>query len=205
MTLATGVCHNVIIATFRWIGVFEDRALAGPDNVEYVGRYVAFSHGALPILVEVQVVLSIDINVLQLTDLRHVARCAVAHWHFGIVGRIESSTHRGAHLHVLGNGPCDPVPGQEGVRGFHREGGSVLRHLVACGELEHRHIGLGDVLELPAGGMAGQAQGIVPIGRVHEIIAANFERGRPSIQGVGVMARIAGEFFGFVVVVNGPA
>ena len=64
MTLATGVRHNVEVATFRWIGVLEDRALAGPDDVKDVGCYVTLSDSALPILVEVQVVLSIDVDVL---------------------------------------------------------------------------------------------------------------------------------------------
>ena len=205
MTLATGVRHNVKIATFGWIGVLKDRALTGPDDVEDVGRYVTLSYSALPILVEVQVVLSIDVDVLQLTDLRHVARCAVAHWHFGIVGRIEGSAHPGFYLHVLGHGPCDPVPRQKGVGGFHRDGGSVLRHLVACGELEHCHIGTGYVLEITMGGVTGQAQGVVPIGCVREFIIANFKGSRPCIQGVGIMASIAGELFGFVAVMNGPA
>jgi len=205
MTLAAGVRYDVVVVPFGWIGVLENCALTGPDDVEDVGRYVALGHGALPILVEVQVVLSIDVDVLQLTDLRHVARCAVAHRHVRIVGRIESPAHPGAHLHVLGHAPRDPVPGQEGVRGFHRDGGTILRHLAARVELEHRHIGLGDILKVTAGGMAGQAQGVVPVGRVHEIIAANFKRGRPRIQGVGVVACIACELFGLVVVVNGPA
>ena len=64
MTLATGVRHNVKIPTFRWIGVLENHALAGPDDVEDVRRHIAFSHGALPILVEVQVIHGIDVDVL---------------------------------------------------------------------------------------------------------------------------------------------
>ena len=111
MTLATGVRHNVIIATFRWVGVLKDCALTGPDDVEDVGRYVALSNSTLPVLVEVQVVLSINVNVLQLTDLRHMARCAVAHGHVWIIGRIESPTHSSAHLHMLGYAPRDTVAG----------------------------------------------------------------------------------------------
>ena len=94
--------------------------------------------------------MGIDVDVLQLTGLRHVARCAVAHRHVRIVRRIESPAHPGAHLHMLGHGPGDTVAGQGGVCGFYRDGGSVLRHLAARVELEHRHIGLGDVLELAA-------------------------------------------------------
>jgi len=82
---------------------------------------------------------------------------------------------------------------------------SVLRHLVACGELEHCHIGTGYVLEITMGGVTGQAQGVVPIGCVREFIIANFKGSRPCIQGVGIMASIAGELFGFVAIMNGPA
>ena len=205
MTLAARVRHDVVVLALRWIGILEDRALAGPDDVEDVGRHVTLGHGALPILVEVQVVHGIDVDVLQLADLRHVARCAVAHRHFGIVRRIECPSHRGAFLHVLGHGSGDPVAGHGGVSGFHRDGGSVLCHLAARVELEHRHIGLGDVLELAAVRMAGQAEGVVPVGRVYKIVAADLQRGRPRVQGVGVVTGIAGELFGLVAVMGGPA
>ena len=205
VTLAARVRHDVVVRALRRIGVLEDRALTGPDDVEDVRRYVALGHGALPVLVEVQVVHGIDVDVLQLADLRHVARCAVAHRHVRIVRGIESPAHPGAHLHVLGHSPGDPVAGHGGVCGFHRDGGPVFRHLAARIELEHRHIGLGNVLEVTAGGMADQTQGIVPIGRVDEIVAANFKRGRSRIQGVGVVACIAGELFGLVAVMDRPA
>ena len=59
-------------------------------------------------------------------------------------------------------------------------------------------------LNCTAGGVAGQAQGIVPIGRVHEIIATHFQRGRPRVQGVGIVACITGELFRAIAPVGGP-
>ena len=56
VTLAARVRHDVVVLAFRRVGVLEDRALTGPDDIEDVGCYVAFGHGALPVLVEVQVV-----------------------------------------------------------------------------------------------------------------------------------------------------
>ena len=205
VTLAARVRHDVMVLALRWIGILKDRALAGPDDVEDVRCDVAFGHGALPVLVEVQMVHGIDVDILQLADLRHVARGAVAHRHFGIVRRIEGPAHRGTYLHVFGHGPGYAVTGHGGIRGFHRDGGPALRYLAAGVELEHRHIGLGDILELTAFGMTGQAQGVVPVGRVREIIPAYLQRGRSRIQGVGIVTGSAGEFFGLVVVMDGPA
>lgn len=73
MTFATRVRHDIKIIPFGWIRILKDRALAWPDDIKYVGRDIALSHSASPILVEVQFVHSIDVDVLQLTDLRHVA------------------------------------------------------------------------------------------------------------------------------------
>ena len=83
--------------------------------------------------------------------------------------------------------------------------GPALRYLAAGVELEHCHICFGDILELTAFGMAGQAQRVVPVGRVGEIIAANFQPGRSRIQGVDVVTGVAGELFGFVRSVSSPS
>src|SRR4030042_1886239 len=86
MTLAARVWHDVEVLALGRVRVPENCALSGPDDIEDMGRYIALCHGALLILVEFQGVLSINVNVLQLTGLRHVARCAVAPGHLRIVG-----------------------------------------------------------------------------------------------------------------------
>ena len=75
MTLATGVRHNIIIMAFGWVRVLEDRALTGPNDIEDVGGFVALGYGALSVLVEGKVIFGIDADILQLTGLRHMARC----------------------------------------------------------------------------------------------------------------------------------
>ena len=66
-------------------------------------------------------------------------------------------------------------------------------------------MGGGYFLEITMGGMAGQAQGVVSIGCVRKVIISNFQRGWPCIQGVGIVACVAGELFDLVVVMGGPA
>ena len=71
VTLAARIRHDVVVFALRRIGVLEDRALARPDDVEDVGRYVALGHGALPILVEVKVIHGIDVDILRLTGAQN--------------------------------------------------------------------------------------------------------------------------------------
>ena len=52
------------------------------------------------------------------------------------------------------------------------------------------------------GGVAGQAQCVVAVGRLLELVTVHHQRGRPAVQGMGVMAGVAGQLFIRVVDVS---
>ena len=72
-------------------------------------------------------------------------------------------------------------------------------------QLDHRHAAEGAAAQLGAvATVAGQAEGVIPVGSVHEIEATDFVRCRPPIQGVSIVARVTGELFGAIAPVGGP-